>query len=473
MKIFLAYAFRDEDKPLAAEVKELLRKRGMELVTGEDLGGEALTPEVQQRIDGCDGLIALLTRREALQNGGWTTHPWVVDELGYARARKLKAVAVVEEGVGTGGMYQPHEHIPLDRAQLDKALLRLGDALHQWNRRRPWPVARWALLLTAALLTAGVVYCGLAWRNGQEAVAASEALFQVGSYSEAIAQLQAACTPCAPAACFARDKAALGAMLESEGDAVEVERFSLDLRALQGRQPGNDPDLMLFDAALALHQRDPTGRQERILAAARALQQAAQLRPGGFPEALYRLADLNLRVGNSAEAERLLTQALGLAPNTPHYLSTRAQARLQQGDLAGAEADLRQSAEGADGLIVSRVDLAPLLWRQGRDAEAEAQLNTALASLKAPLRGRNRQPWSLVGQAGRPLNLTSAEDKTCYTRLAGQASQALQGRSTTPDRQNCGPHGVAIALALAASLEREAPGRGGAFVESLRAGRGR
>lgn len=471
MKIFLAYAFRDEDKPLAAEVKELLRKRGMELVTGEDLGGEALSPEIMKRIDGCDGLIGLLTRHKKTEDG-WIS-PWADSEVGYARARKLKAVALVEEGVVVGGLYQPNERIPYDRANPDQALRRLGDALDLWNRRRPWPVARWALLLTAALLTAGVVYCGLAWRNGQEAVSASESLFKVGSYSEALPKLQAACTPCAPPACFARDKAALGAMLEVEGEAVKIERFSLDLRALQDRQPGNDPDLMLFDAALVLHQREPTGQKERILAAARALQQAAQLRPGGFPEALYRLADLNLRVGNSAEAERLLTQALELAPNTPHYLSARAQAHLQQGDLAGAEADLRQSAEGADGLIVSRVDLAPLLWRQGRHAEAEAQLNTALASLKAPLRGRNHQPWSLVGQAGRPLNLTSAEDKTCYTRLAGQASQALQGRPITPDRQNCGLHGIAIALALAASLEREAPGRGGAFVESLRAGRGR
>ena len=47
----------------------------------------------------------------------------------------------------------------------------------------------------------------------------------------------------------------------------------------------------------------------------------------------------------------------------------------------------------------------------------------------------------------------------------------LQGRPITPDRQNCGPHGIAIALALTTSLAREVSGRGVGFVESLRAGR--
>ncbi len=49
--------------------------------------------------------------------------------------------------------------------------------------------------------------------------------------------------------------------------------------------------------------------------------------------------------------------------------------------------------------------------------------------------------------------------------------QARQGRSITPDRRNGGPQGVAIAQTLAASLAREAPGRGVGFVESLQGGR--
>jgi hypothetical protein len=135
MKVFLAFSFRPEDKEVVDWVDRLMATQEIRPVTGEGLGGEQLTPAVEARIDECDALVALLTRREAIANGGYTTHSWVRDELGYARAgRRKPAIALIESGVSNDGMQQPHEHIPFDRANPVPALIRLSETLRTWKR---------------------------------------------------------------------------------------------------------------------------------------------------------------------------------------------------------------------------------------------------------------------------------------------------------------------------------------------------
>ncbi|HKZ74508.1 MAG TPA: hypothetical protein VJ011_10620 [Steroidobacteraceae bacterium] len=134
MKLFLAFAFRDEDKELVDCVERLLTSHYWRVLNGEGLGGEQLTPAVQARIEKCQALVGLLTRREAKQAGGYTTHQWVLDEIGYARARGISAIALVEDGIDVGGMYQPHEYIPLDRASPVAALLNLSETVGLWRR---------------------------------------------------------------------------------------------------------------------------------------------------------------------------------------------------------------------------------------------------------------------------------------------------------------------------------------------------
>jgi hypothetical protein len=134
MNIFLAFAFRDEDKPLVSQIERLLASQFVQVKTGERLGGGQLTPEVQKRIQASDALIALMTRRDQLQAGGWTTHPWVKDELAWARAHDKPAITLVEDGVAEGGMFQPHEWIPLDRSNPLEALLRLAETVAGWKQ---------------------------------------------------------------------------------------------------------------------------------------------------------------------------------------------------------------------------------------------------------------------------------------------------------------------------------------------------
>lgn len=133
MKIFLAFPFRQGDKGLVGYIEQLLASQYVLIITGERLGGEQLTPAVQSRIDQAHGLVGLLTRRDQKVGSGWTTHQWVLDEIAYARTQKKRVIALVEDGVDVGGMYQSHEHIPFKRESLMEPLLVLSEQVGQWK----------------------------------------------------------------------------------------------------------------------------------------------------------------------------------------------------------------------------------------------------------------------------------------------------------------------------------------------------
>ncbi len=135
MNIFLAFAFRDEDKDLVSDIKQLLVSHGVQINSGETLGGEELTPAVKEEIDNSHALIAVLTGRDRLSGGGWITHQWVVDELNYAHEKKKMAIALLEEGTVLKGMAVSHQHIPLNKEKPIKAILELSQTIGKWKSK--------------------------------------------------------------------------------------------------------------------------------------------------------------------------------------------------------------------------------------------------------------------------------------------------------------------------------------------------
>jgi hypothetical protein len=144
--VFLSFHFSaptdadQHDKTLAGHVDLLLRSHGLNVVSGGTLGGGALTKAVMDRIEGCEALVALMTRRDQLQpasNGApakFSTHSWVRDEINHARGRNRLTIALIENGVEHGGAYQEHEWIPYDRIDPLPAVLKLTDTLGLWRR---------------------------------------------------------------------------------------------------------------------------------------------------------------------------------------------------------------------------------------------------------------------------------------------------------------------------------------------------
>lgn len=131
---FQAHAFRDEDRDLASSVERLLASHNVKAVTGAGVGGDQITPAVQERIRKADGLVALLTRRDRLAASGYTTHGWVKAELNFARDHAKRAIALVETEVVLDGPYAEHERIVLDRERPLEALLKLSETIGLWKR---------------------------------------------------------------------------------------------------------------------------------------------------------------------------------------------------------------------------------------------------------------------------------------------------------------------------------------------------
>jgi len=135
VKIFLSHSFDPADRPLAEIVSALLESFEIRPITGEVLGGGALTPEVMGGIDGCDGLVALLTPRQAKPDGLFSTSQWVRVELNYARARRMRAIAVVDVQVDLeAGAYQENERVNYDSASPSAAFLKLARVIGLWKR---------------------------------------------------------------------------------------------------------------------------------------------------------------------------------------------------------------------------------------------------------------------------------------------------------------------------------------------------
>jgi hypothetical protein len=130
---FVAQWFDDRDRPLVGEIDRILYSHGVRAVTGHVLGGDALDDAIKRRLDDSDCLVALATRRDEIVRGGWTTHPWVINEFAYAKAKQKEAIALVEGGVSWQGPYQAHEYIKLDRGIPSVGLLELSNTIGYWK----------------------------------------------------------------------------------------------------------------------------------------------------------------------------------------------------------------------------------------------------------------------------------------------------------------------------------------------------
>jgi tetratricopeptide (TPR) repeat protein len=336
-----------------------------------------------------------------------------------------------------------------DSHWVDRVRRRLRDPLW-WQQPRVWASALGTVVLAAA---AG----GLWWQAATQAdrhVAIALQHLRSGRYQDAAKEVQPVCQAWVSRdACFALDKVSLGVKLDRQED---LEQFGAQVDALKAQRP-NDPDLLFFAAQLARRENRP----DRHTQAHAELARAIELTGGRFPEAHFYLANLAMLERRHADALPLLDRALDPAVNPvapAHYLNARAYARAQTGDLQGAMQDYEQSAEL--GIILSRIELAELLWTVSEFDRASDQLqaaNRALGDAQQPLAGRNALPWAFETTLGAVVLLKQAQDKRCFARWMHRAGLALAGRAepeTPPTWNDCGPEATRIASAVAASLAR-------------------
>jgi hypothetical protein len=135
MNIFIGFGYNNDDKWIKELVFPLVESFDATIITGEELHGLILSQGVTDRIKKADGILAFLTRREALATGRYTSHRWVFDELATAIANQIPAVEIREKMVDVqGGLPGDRQRVEFDLDDKAKLLVELAKLLSAWRR---------------------------------------------------------------------------------------------------------------------------------------------------------------------------------------------------------------------------------------------------------------------------------------------------------------------------------------------------
>lgn len=138
MKIFVGYGYDDRDKWIEENVFDLIRAFGGEPVSGKEIFGQQLEEGVRQKIRECDAFLGFTTRRDKLQNGKYTTHRWVTDEIVAAGESRIPFLEVRETDVDPqGGMPGGRQHVIFDPERKEKCLVAIALAISKWRPNTP------------------------------------------------------------------------------------------------------------------------------------------------------------------------------------------------------------------------------------------------------------------------------------------------------------------------------------------------
>jgi hypothetical protein len=138
MRVFIGYGYNERDLWIEDMVFELVRAFGAQPISGREIPGQPLEDGVRQKIKNAHALLAFSTRREKLQNGKYTTHQWVKDEIVTALGFGIPFVEVRESGLeDQPGMIGGRQHINLDPSKRDVCLVEIAKVLGFWRQQLP------------------------------------------------------------------------------------------------------------------------------------------------------------------------------------------------------------------------------------------------------------------------------------------------------------------------------------------------
>ncbi|MCY7293025.1 MAG: hypothetical protein LH615_12670 [Ferruginibacter sp.] len=99
MKVFVGFGYNNNDKWIKDLIIPFIEELGCEVVSGEDMQGEKLSDGVISRVEDSDACIGFLTKRDQKQDGTYTTHKWVIEELTLALQKKIPLFEIREKEV--------------------------------------------------------------------------------------------------------------------------------------------------------------------------------------------------------------------------------------------------------------------------------------------------------------------------------------------------------------------------------------
>src|SRR5215217_1723608 len=99
MRVFVGYGYNARDKWIEEHVFPVLECMGFTVVSGKDMHGEILQPEVEFRLDQSDAVVGFFTIREGQGDADFTSHIWVRDEMVHANAKGKPIIPIKEVDV--------------------------------------------------------------------------------------------------------------------------------------------------------------------------------------------------------------------------------------------------------------------------------------------------------------------------------------------------------------------------------------
>ena len=130
MRIFVGYGYNDRDSWIDRLVFPLIAALGCEPVHAKISYGDPLTFKVKEILLSCHAMVGFLTRRDQAGDNRWTTHAWVVQELGIAYGQQMPTIEVREDGIDSQqGMGAAYQRINFSDASHDQCLVELALAL--------------------------------------------------------------------------------------------------------------------------------------------------------------------------------------------------------------------------------------------------------------------------------------------------------------------------------------------------------
>lgn len=131
MKIFLSFSF-NYGHDLTRMVERLCASHDVALITGRKLGGDVVDAGVEAKILEADALISLITKKPNPQPGEMPWSQAVQEEFDFARNRKMRCIAVVEDGLVFQGMSNK-ERLKYDPANPAETILSVSETIAEWR----------------------------------------------------------------------------------------------------------------------------------------------------------------------------------------------------------------------------------------------------------------------------------------------------------------------------------------------------
>lgn len=137
MRVFVGFGYNERDSWIKTHVFPILECMGFVVITGEDMHGEILQPEVKRRIEQSDAVVGFLTIRDEQTTGDFNSHLWVQNELLWGVAQKKPIVPIREVNAKVpDALLGDVQYIPLHQNDRLACVAELARAMGRRNIRR-------------------------------------------------------------------------------------------------------------------------------------------------------------------------------------------------------------------------------------------------------------------------------------------------------------------------------------------------